>query len=82
MYIVFCLVLCYLLSKFLYRKEIFSIVMSAVRYYCRYRDYRKIYCSKTFRYNINITVLLLSLLAKMVMIVSIILMIILYAKYS
>ena len=31
-----------------YRREIFIIVILEAQYYCQYRDYRKIYSSKTF----------------------------------
>ena len=30
------------------RREIFNIVLLPTRYYRKYRDYRKIYCSETF----------------------------------
>ena len=30
------------------RREIFNIVISSTRYYCKYCDYRKIHCSEKF----------------------------------
>ena len=30
------------------RRDIFNIVISPTRYYCKYRDYQKIHCSEKF----------------------------------
>ena len=61
------------------RREIFNIVISPIRYYRKYRDYQKIYCSETFisvkYFQLISTILVLVALLSDIVIISIIVII-------
>ena len=65
----------------LYGRKIFSIALSSIRYYHKYRDYRKIHCSETYtsvkRFHLIFTILVTVVLLSDIMIISIIAIIIL-----
>ena len=62
-----------------FRREIFSIVISSTRYYSKYRDNRKIHCSKTCisvkRFHLLFTILVAVALLSDIVIISIIMII-------